>query len=628
MLVELRRRPRDAGTKAPQVAFAPRRVALVSVPFGGVDTPSLALGLLAAALRRDGHHVDVLHLDLDVVGAFGLDVYRWVSEDSGWKLMVGEWLAADEELTPGVASIERFERLLRDEGTGAWRNQLGRVDLRRLRAQLDAEVQRWQALDWSRYDVVGFTVMFQQLNLSLRLARAIKARLPHVRVVLGGINLENPTGRAVAERFPFLDAVFSGYADKTFPRWVAELPEQGPRVITPGDERIVLDELPVPTYDEYLDKLRGLGLAWRVRPQIPLETSRGCWWGMKHHCIFCGLNGKQMQFLDKSADRVVDEVRALSRYGRKLFIVDNILAPRVYDDLLPKLRDSGTKLSLRWSASLKANLTREQLHRLAEAGIDIINPGIESLSTDVLRLMDKGETSIQNVWLLRACREMAIVPEWHLLYGFPGEAPRAYDEQAQLIAKIAHLPSALAPVRVSLVRFSPMFERAHDFGITDVRPHRAYVHAFGEHPSLHDLAYSFDFRFPGGDPEVYARPTIDAVRRWRARASALRRPRLELVRTFGRAFVIDTRARPRLHRLSADALSLLLRLDRPTLETTLAREWEHDPARLSTLLDDLTRRSLLLRSDGRVMRLVVVPDEKSYLRRAVRHVLDTVRRAL
>ena len=47
-----------------------------------------------------------------------------------------------------------------------------------------------------------------------------------------------------------------------------------------------------------------IGLAFRVRPQIPLETSRGCWWGMKHHCIFCGLNGKQMAFQDKSPDRV------------------------------------------------------------------------------------------------------------------------------------------------------------------------------------------------------------------------------------------------------------------------------------------------------------------------------------
>ncbi|MGZ3449971.1 MAG: RiPP maturation radical SAM C-methyltransferase [Polyangiales bacterium] len=604
-------------------------MALVSVPFGGVDTPSLALGLLAEALRRDGHRVDVHHLDLDVVKSFGLESYRWVSEDSGWKLLVGEWLAASPELTPGISREPDFLALLRAEGTGAWRKRLGSIDLGTLRRTLDEDVRRWSAIDWSVYDVVGFTVMFQQLNLSLRLARAIKDRHPRVRTVLGGINLENPTGQAIADRFPWLDAVFSGYADKTFPRYVATLPEARGIVIAPGDDRVVLDELPIPTYDEYVDKLDALGLSWRVRPQIPLETSRGCWWGMKHHCIFCGLNGKQMEFQDKSPARVVDEVRALGRYGRKLFIVDNILAPRVYDDLLPRLRDSGTKLSLRWSASLKANLTREQLHRLVEAGIDIINPGIESLSSEILRLMDKGETSIQNVWLLRACREMSVVPEWHLLYGFPGESQAAYREQATLIAKIGHLPGPNAPVPVALVRFSPMFEKAETFGITDVRPHRAYEHAFGAHPTLRDLAYAFEFRFPSEvAPEVYAKPTIDAVRAWKGASGALRRPRCELVSVGRRRFVLDTRGRPKLHRLGDDAFRLLERLDRPTLPKTLETEWAEQLPRLRALLADLEARELVLSSDGRLMRLVVFPEESSVIKRAVGRVVSTLRRAL
>lgn len=622
MLVELRR-SREKETRTEPVR---RRVALVSVPFGGVDTPSLALGILASTLRREGHHVDVHYLDLDVVKAFGLDTYRWVSEDSGWKLLVGEWLGADARLTPGISNSAAFSGLLRREGSRAFLDRLARTDLDRLRARLDREVERWSALDWGSYDVVGFTVMFQQLNLSLRLAHRIKERHPRVRTVLGGINLEGPTGAAIAGRFPWLDAVFSGYADKTFPRYVASLPEARGLVVSPGDDRVVLDDVPIPTYDEYLEKLDALGLSLRVRPQIPLETSRGCWWGMKHHCIFCGLNGKQMAFQDKSPDRVVEEVRTLQRYGRKLFIVDNILAPRVYDDLLPKLR--GSKLSLRWSASLKANLTRVQLRRLVEAGIDIINPGIESLSSDVLRLMDKGETSIQNVWLLRAAREMAVVPEYHLLYGFPGEDPAAYRAQASLVAKIGHLPAPNAPVPVALARFSPMFERAESFGIRDIRPHPAYAHAFGEHPSLGDLAYTFEFTFPSEvPPDVYAKPMIDAVRAWRRASLSLTRPRCELLDVGPRAIVIDSRRGLRVHRLTSDERALLERLDRPTLPKTLEREWAHDLPRLQRLLADLEVRELVLSSDGQWMRLVVFPEEKSLIRRAVRRVANAIRRA-
>jgi ribosomal peptide maturation radical SAM protein 1 len=602
-------------------------VALVSAPFGGVDTPSLALGLLAASLRRDGHAVDVHHLDLDVVKAFGLESYRWVAEDSGWRLMVGEWLAADESLMPGSATRARFEEFLRTAGTGPWRARLGSMGLARMRGLLDRELARFvERVAWDAYDVVGFTVMFQQLNASLRLAKAIKRAHPRVRVVLGGINLEGPAGPAVAAHFPWLDAVFTGYADKTFPRWLQELPP-GTGTVISGDEPIALDDVPIPEFGEYFRKLDELGLAWRVRPQVPLEIARGCWWGQKHHCVFCGLNGSQMAFFDKSPARVVDEIRTLKRHKRKLFLVDNILAPRAYDELLPRLRDEGAKLEVRWSVSLKANLTRPQLRRLLEAGIDVINPGIESLSTDVLRLMDKGETSVQNVWLLRASRELGVRPEWHLLWGFPGEDPAAYADQAALIPKLSHLPPPLACVEVELVRFSPMQKWPERFGITNVRPHRAYTQAFGNHSMLGDVAYHFEFDFPGPvSPAVYARPALDAAEAWRSGArSAITRPRCEVVHVGRRKLVLDTRPgrTSRLHGLSELEWGMLERLERPTLEKALPC----DPVTRSTLAE-LERRWLVLHRDGRWVRLVVVPEESRLGPRLVKKVITAVRRAM
>jgi ribosomal peptide maturation radical SAM protein 1 len=627
-LVPLRLSRDRTSARAPLVSVArPRRVALVSAPFGGVDTPSLALGVLAATLRRDGHTVDVHHLDLDVVRAFGLADYRWVAEDSGWRLMVGEWLASDASVMPGRAPRAQFEEFLRARGTGAWRSRQGAVDLARLRALFDAELSTFLSrTDWQRYDVVGFTVMFQQLNASLRLARAIKADHPRVRVVLGGINLEGPAGVAVASNFPWLDAVFTGYADKTFPRWVRDLPEAGDTLIAADEEPIVLDDVPIPEFDEYFRRLDELGLTRSVRPQVPLEIARGCWWGQKHHCIFCGLNGSQMVFFDKSPTRVVEEIRQLKRHKRKLFLVDNILAPRAFDELLPRLRDEGAKLDLRWSASLKANLTRPQLERLLEAGIDVINPGIESLSSDVLRLMDKGETSIQNVWLLRACRELGIVAEWHLLWGFPSEDPAAYVDQATLIPKLAHLPPPLAAVEVELVRFSPMQKWPERFGITEVRPHPAYAHAFGEHPMIADLAYHFEFRFPGSvPPAVYARAAIEAAATWRARAASIvTRPRCEVVWIGPWRFVLDTRCSKgrRFTRLSTSEWQLLEALDRPTLDGSVP----HDDA-TRTALTALEQRSFVLRRDGRWMRLVVFPAARRLGKRLVNKVVTAVRRA-
>ena len=43
------------------------------------------------------------------------------------------------------------------------------------------------------------------------------------------------------------------------------------------------------------------------------ETSRGCWWGERMHCTFCGLNGATMSYRSKSPRRAVDELMTRRR---------------------------------------------------------------------------------------------------------------------------------------------------------------------------------------------------------------------------------------------------------------------------------------------------------------------------
>src|SRR6185436_15941420 len=143
----------------------------------------------------------------------------------------------------------------------------------------------------------------------------------------------------------------------------------------------------------------------------------------------------------------------------------------------------------------------------------------------------------------------------------------------------------------------------------NVRPHRAYAYAFGEDPTLPDFAYLFEFDLPSGaGPDVYTRPTVNAVRDWQRRGT-LRRPRCEVVRWRGRRLVLDTRGRnavglgwPRLLSLSPDEWELLERLDRPTLPTTLQDEYSGRLASLDRVLGDLERRRLVIHRDGRWMR--------------------------
>jgi hypothetical protein len=44
-----------------------------------------------------------------------------------------------------------------------------------------------------------------------------------------------------------------------------------------------------------------------------------------------------------------------------------------------------------------------------------------------------------------------VIPEWNLLYGFPGEDPSEYDQMADLIGSLIHLTPPVAEDRCGLI---------------------------------------------------------------------------------------------------------------------------------------------------------------------------------
>ena len=72
-----------------------------------------------------------------------------------------------------------------------------------------------------------------------------------------------------------------------------------------------LAELPIPDYDDYFEELQGSLYRAAILPGLPVEMSRGCWWGQKSHCTFCGLNGGGMNYRSKAPEQVLEEIDAL-----------------------------------------------------------------------------------------------------------------------------------------------------------------------------------------------------------------------------------------------------------------------------------------------------------------------------
>ncbi len=515
-------------------------VVLVSMPFHGLATPSLGLSLLKSELAQAGIPCSIRYLTLSFAERIGVPCYDWICEDSAGTF-VGEWIFS-HCLSPETAG--RADEYVKEILLPTHRLSTSRLE-EVLAARDGARAFLDEALtgtDWSRWDIIGFTSTFQQNTASLAFARMLKTAHPRVKIVFGGGNCEAGMGVQLHRSFPWVDYVCLGEGDGVFTRLVLQLLGNAairplPGIVGPPERDSMrpvalappvadLDALPLPDFDDYFDQLGASPVRAGVSPRLELESSRGCWWGAKHHCTFCGLSDFAMGFRSKSQPRVLREIRALAtRYAAHLgprpliSFTDNILDLSYFGALLPALKES--RLNLAFFYETKANLGKSQVRLLAEAGVRQIQPGIESLSTPILRLMKKGSTALQNVQLLKWCGEFGIQPLWNILYGFPGEDPKEFEHQREVVARITHLqpPAAVGPVRLD--RFSPYFVRAEDHGIRNIRPKRAlgYIFALPER-DLFQMAYHFEFDYSDGRiPDDYVADLVEAVEDWRGGAA-------------------------------------------------------------------------------------------------------------
>ena len=455
-------------------ARAQWRVALVSMPFDVHFRPSIQLGLLKAIASSHGFPVETFHLNLDFAHQVGPEPYEAVCEyeRTFGRGALGEWLFSVAAF--GDEAPDHGRRLLDHYPTYTERF-LAEIEQPEeyLLTLRDKEVPKYldrlmETIAWDRFEVVGFTATFQQNTAAFALAARIKREFPSIKVLFGGANFEGEMGVELVRSIPCIDYAVIGEGDIAFPEFLISLQEgRDPAEVagvacrrngTVSEPRMrplfrQLDELPFPDYDEYFERAERLELipaGHRRRVYVPFESARGCWWGQKHHCTFCGLNGEGMAFRSKSPERVREELgQAAKRYGIVRFsAVDNILEMSYLKTFLPKLVEEEAGYELFYS--LKANLTREQIKLLSEAGVRRVQPGIESLNSHVLDLMSKGITGIRNVNTLRWMRFYGIYVGWNILCGFPGETAEDYRRQEALIRRIAHLQPPSGIRRISM----------------------------------------------------------------------------------------------------------------------------------------------------------------------------------
>jgi ribosomal peptide maturation radical SAM protein 1 len=597
-----KRVPSPSTIKSLPAALRQADVLLIVPPFHVLNYPSLAVHLLQACAREAGFRVRVLYANIVLASLIGEEAYAKMCDAPAGSFAGERFFArcafglpllgrrARQMFRPDwVIGPNKDWEIRPDFDCYDCKEPITQQELRRLEKYAEGYVDGVaRAVSERRYRIVGCTTIFEQTAASLALLNRIKTLGKDTITILGGANCEGEMARGIASLPSGVDYIFSGESEVTFVKFVRAILAglRPPSRLIYGAPCGNLDALPAPTYAEFYEQRRRFLPMSKVpagETQIPYETSRGCWWGQKHHCTFCGLNGETMVFRQKSPDRVLEDLRTLlgTHPTRKVIMADSTMPYTYFKTLLPRLAGRFPGVTVFYEQ--RANLSLPQVLALKRAGITSIGPGIESLSSRLLTLMNKGVQARQNLMLLRYARVAGVYVGWNLLWGFPGDDVGVYEESLAILPLLHHLQPPGAMVHLSIDRFSPYFSNPTEFSVRNIKPQAGFYDFLPKGADVERIAYHFtaEYRCGAHDHPDVIHTLWQEIARWQAawrHKCGAPHEDLKLFRKRGSYVLVDTRGlwgKKRLHSLDERDASALV-TSRPysgsELETWALRE--------------------------------------------------------
>jgi len=457
-------------------------IALIAPPWPLFNRPSIQLAALAAFIRKNApsHTIRAFHPYLFVAEAVGFGDYHAISQ-SGW---------ASEAVCAGILFPEMSDRCDRLFRTSLRKRggvpPLG-PDPRSVREKVALVLNAFiESVPWRSYGLVGISVSINQLTAALYLARRIKKLSPETPLAIGGPGCAGMTGPSLLSRFPEIDYVIHGEGELPLIGLIQRLAGEGlshPSGVSArgGDgtpfsfsQVLDMDSLPCPDFDDFFQDLTRLPPEKGFRPVLPVEMSRGCWWG---RCAFCNLNLQWSGYRMKSVERMTREIDTLSRrYGTIDFaFMDNALprreAPQLFSALLGHGRD------YRFFAELRAVYTREEWAEMARGGLREVQVGIEALSTSLLKRLGKGTRAMDNVAAMRHAEEHGIRLSGNLILHFPGSTEDEVRETLDVLRFVRPF-RPLKAVSFWLGTGSAVEKDPARFKVTKLTAHPSYADLF------------------------------------------------------------------------------------------------------------------------------------------------------
>lgn len=340
----------------------------------------------------------------------------------------------------------------------------------------------YKSIDWKKYSLVGLTIGPHQLYTSILMAGWIRRHYPNVRIVFGGVVIVGNMGRFILDNYPQVDWCLGGEGEEAFVSLVKTLESNDPHVEEqiPGlwyrhhgeikhnssVQLTTLEGMPDPDFDHYF-KLFNEDFSIsdkEFEAFLPIEYSRGC----PNKCAFCSSPINWRGYRIRPEMEIADSLKRLSSRHKlsSIFLIAQELAPRTIHELSNSI--ASNEMDYNISCSMHAGVSKEMLHNMRSAGFNEIQIGVEALNSNLLKKMNKGTRTIDNLETLKYCEELGINASYSLIIKFPNESQKDIDDSI----KVIDFALAYKPVE-SILDFelqfgSPVYMSPRKYGITKI----------------------------------------------------------------------------------------------------------------------------------------------------------------
>jgi hypothetical protein len=350
-----------------------------------------------------------------------------------------------------------------------------------------------QAIETHRPDAVLISVPFPgTVYGAFRIAQAMKAAQPAIRIALGG-GFVNTELRQLAEPrvFDFFDAVTLDAGERPLlallEHWRGQrsaarlvrsfIREAGAvRYIDIGEADVPFAQVGTPTWDglplsrylSLLDMLNPMHRLWSDGRWNKLTVAHGCYW---KKCSFCDVSLDYISRYDAaSAETLVDRIEAIVvETGQTGFhFVDEAAPPKSLKALAAELQRRGLAIGWWGNIRFEKSFTPELCRQLAASGCIAVSGGLEVASDRLLKLMQKGVSVPQVARVTKAFADAGILVHAYLMYGFPTQTVQDTVDALEYVRQLFEAGCIQSGFfhRFACTVHSPVGRQPEQFGVT------------------------------------------------------------------------------------------------------------------------------------------------------------------